>query len=253
MAKENNDKLSERIDREFKLTTLALNNRNTILLLALAILGFGIFSYKTLPKELTPEVVIPTIMVQTPYPGNPPVDIENLITRPLEKEIESVDGIEELNSTSSQGFSLILVEFNTDVDINKALQDVKDAVDKAERDLPEDLQNDPSVQDIDFSEFPIININLSGNYSVDALNEYGEYFEDEIEEISQISSVDIQGVNEKEVKVDVDPYKMEATGFTFRDIQTAIQNENVTMPGGELRFSRSKRSIRTIGEFEDVA
>jgi len=253
MAKENNDTLLERIDREFKLTTLALNNRNTILLLALAILGFGIFSYKTLPKELTPEVVIPTIMVQTPYPGNPPVDIENLITRPLEKEIESVDGIEELNSTSSQGFSLILVEFNTDVDINKALQDVKDAVDKAERDLPEDLQNDPSVQDIDFSEFPIININLSGNYSVDALNEYGEYFEEEIEEISQISSVDIQGVNEKEVKVDVDPYKMEATGLTFRDIQTAIQNENVTMPGGELRFSRSKRSIRTIGEFEDVA
>ncbi|MGM0530601.1 MAG: efflux RND transporter permease subunit [Bacteroidota bacterium] len=253
MAKENNDTLLKKIDKEFKLTTLALNNRNTILLLALAILGFGIFSYRTLPKELMPEVVIPTIMVQAPYPGNPPIDIENLITRPLEKEIESVDGIEELNSTSSQGFSLILVEFNTDVNIDKALQDVKDAVDKAERDLPEDLQNDPSVQDIDFSEFPIININLSGNYSIDALNDYGEYFEDEIEEINQISSVDIQGVNEKEVKVDVDPYRMEATGLSFREIESAIQNENVTIPGGELRFNRSKRSIRTEGEFEEVA
>src|SRR6056297_1200120 len=176
MASENQDKKSKfkKVIREFKLTTLALNNRNTILLLALAILGFGIFSYKNMPKELTPEVVIPTIMVQTPYPGNPPVDIENLITRPLEKEIESVDGIKELNSNSSQGFSLILVEFNTDVNIDKALQDVKDAVDKAERELPDDLRTDPTVQDIDFSEFPIININLSGNYSIDALNDYGE-------------------------------------------------------------------------------
>jgi len=251
MAKEN-DTLLKKIDREFKLTTLALNNRNTILLLALAILGFGIFSYNNLPKELTPEVVIPTIMVQTPYAGNPPIDIENLITRPIEKEIESVDGIKEINSTSSQGFSLILVEFNTDVNIDKALQDVKDAVDKAERELPEDLQTDPSVQDIDFSEFPIININLSGNYSIDALNEYGEYLEDEFEEIDQISGVDIQGVNDREIKVNVDPYKMEATGVSFYDIQTAIQNENVSIPGGELRFNRSKRSVRTIGEFEDV-
>jgi multidrug efflux pump len=252
MAKEDNNSLLKRIDREFKLTTLALNNRNTILLMALAILGFGIFSYNNLPKELTPEVVIPTIMVQTPYPGNPPIDMENLITRPLEKEIESVDGIKEVNSTSSQGFSLILVEFNTDVDIDKALQDVKDAVDKAERELPEDLQNDPSVQDIDFSEFPIININLSGNYSIDALNDYGEYFEEEIEAIDQISKVEIKGVNEKEIKVHVDPFKMEATGLEFRDIQLAIQNENVSIPGGELRFDKSKRSIRTIGEFEDV-
>jgi multidrug efflux pump subunit AcrB len=252
MAKEDNSIL-KKIDREFKLTTLALNNRNTILLLALAILGFGIFSYNNLPKELTPEVVIPTIMVQTPYPGNPPIDIENLITRPIEKEIESVDGIKEINSTSSQGFSLILVEFHTDVNIDKAQQDVKDAVDKAERELPEDLQNDPSVQDIDFSEFPIININLSGNYSIDALNDYGEYFEDEIEEIDQISKVEIKGVNEKEIKINVDPAKMEALGLTFFDIQQAVQNENVSIPGGELRFDRSKRSIRTVGEFEEVA
>ena len=239
-------------DREFKLTTLALNNRNTILLLALAILGFGIFSYNNLPKELTPEVVIPTIMVQTPYAGNPPVDMENLITRPLEKEIEGVQGIKEINSTSSQGFSLILVEFNTDVDIDKALQDVKDAVDKAGRELPDDLRSDPSVQDIDFSEFPIININLSGNYSIDALNGYGEYLEDEIEEIDQISKVEIKGVNEREIQINVDPYKLEAVDMSFMDIEGAIRAENVSIPGGELRFDKSKRSIRTLGEFEDV-
>jgi multidrug efflux pump subunit AcrB len=251
MAKDDNT-FKDKVIREFKLTTLALNNRNTILLLALAILGFGIFSYRNLPKELTPEVVIPTIMIQTPYAGNPPIDIENLITRPIEKEVESVQGIKEINSTSSQGFSLIMVEFNTDVDIDKALQDVKDAVDKAERELPNDLRSDPTVQDIDFSEFPIININLSGNYSIDALNEYAEYLEDLIEEVNQISKVEIKGVNEKEIKIHVDPYKLEAVGLSFMDIENAVRSENVSIPGGELRFNKTKRSIRTIGEFEDV-
>ncbi|HKL37734.1 MAG TPA: efflux RND transporter permease subunit, partial [Bacteroidales bacterium] len=234
MAKANDQHTPKKPDREFKLTTLALNNWNTIYLLAIAIIGFGIFSYNNLPKELTPEVVIPTIMVQTPYPGNPPVDIENLITRPLEKEIEGVKGIKEINSTSSQGFSLIMVEFNTDVDIDKAQQDVKDAVDKAESELPDDLRNDPSVQDIDFSEFPIININLSGNYSIDALNDYGELLEEQIEEIQQISKVEIKGVNEREIQINVDPFKLEAVGLSFMDIQSAIQSENISIPGGEL-------------------
>src|SRR6056297_226237 len=99
--------------REFKLSTLALNNQNTIFLLAVAIIGFGILSYRNMPKELSPEIVIPTILVQTYYPGNPPVDIENLITRPLEKEIETVKGIKEMTSTSAQGYSMVYVEFNT--------------------------------------------------------------------------------------------------------------------------------------------
>ncbi len=252
MAKDNQSFI-DKVVREFKLTTLALNNRNTILLLAIAILGFGIYSYKNLPKELTPEVVIPTVMVQTPYAGNPPVDIENLITRPIEKEIEGVQGIKEINSTSSQGFSLIMVEFNTDVNIDKALQDVKDAVDKSERELPDDLKTDPSVQDIDFSEFPIININLSGNYSIDALNDYAEYLEELFEEVNQVSKVEIKGVNEKEVKVNVDPYRMEAVGLSFAQIEAAVRSENLSIPGGELRFNKTKRSIRTIGEFEDVS
>lgn len=252
MAKDNQSFI-DKVIREFKLTTLALNNRNTILLLAIAILGFGLYSYKNLPKELTPEVVIPTVMVQTPYAGNPPVDIENLITRPIEKEIEGIQGIKEINSTSSQGFSLIMVEFNTDVNIDKALQDVKDAVDKSERELPDDLKSDPSVQDIDFSEFPIININLSGNYSIDALNDYAEYLEDLFDEVDQVSKVEIKGVNEKEVKVNVDPYQMEAVGLSFAQIENAVRSENLSIPGGELRFNKTNRSIRTIGEFEDVS
>src|SRR6056297_3169344 len=194
MDKSNNKSpFLEKVQREFKLTTLALKNKNTIFLLAVAIIGFGILAYRNMPKELSPEVVIPTVLVQTYYPGNPPVDIENLISRPIEKEVETVKGIKELSSTSAQGYSMIYVEFTTDVEIEKALQDVKDAVDNAKRELPNDLLQDPLVMDIDFSEFPILNINLSGDYSIEDLKGYAEYLEDEIETIFEISKVDIKG------------------------------------------------------------
>jgi multidrug efflux pump len=190
--------------REFKLTTAALKNRNTIFLLTFIIIIVGAISYKNLPKELFPEIVLPTVLVQNTYPGNTPLDIENLITRPIEKEIESVSGVKEITSTSAQDASLIFVEFNTDVNIKIALQDVKDAVDKAKSELPSDLLFDPLVQDIDFSEFPIININLSGDYSIEELKDYAELLEEKVESISEISKVEIRGIDEREIKVDVD-------------------------------------------------
>lgn len=145
---------SKKLQREFKLSTLALKNRNTVFLITVAIILYGIVSYNNLPKELFPEIVLPTVLVSTFYPGNPPLDIENLITRPIEKEVEAVKGIKEIRSTSTQDASLIFVEFNTDVDIKTALQDVKDAVDKAKSELPGDLLQDPAVEDIDFQNFP---------------------------------------------------------------------------------------------------
>ncbi len=205
--------------RDFGITTWALRNKNTVFLLMSILMFFGIYSYTSLPKELFPDIVIPTVMVQTIYPGNPPVDIENLITRQLEKEIESVDGIKELSSTSSQDVSNIFVEFNTDVDIKTALQDVKDAVDKAKNDLPSDLLEDPMVTDIDFTEFPIININLSGDYSINELKSYAEYLEDEIETFQEVSKVEIKGVTEKEIKVQVDQHKLDAVELSFGDIE----------------------------------
>jgi len=244
--------LKDTVIREFKLTTLALKNRNTIFLLAFIILLFGGISYKGLPKELFPDIVIPTIMVQTTYPGNAPIDIENLITRPLEKEIEGINGIKELSSTSAQDASMIFVEFNTNVVIEDALADVKDAVDKAKSELPNDLMFDPLVMDIDLTEFPIININLSGDFSLEELRAYAEYLEDEIESISEISKVELQGLNEKEIQINVDLYKMEALDLTFYDIEMAVQAENVSISGGEIKLGSTRRSIRTIGEFQTV-
>jgi multidrug efflux pump subunit AcrB len=249
---ENQNKKIDNISREFKLTTFALNNKNTIFLLLVILLGFGYYSYRALPKELFPDIYIPTVMVQTLYYGNPPVDIENLITRPIEKELESIRGIKKISSNSIQDASLIFVEFNTNVDINTALQEVRDAVDKSKRNLPNDLLEDPMISDIDFSEFPIININLSGDYSVNELKDYAEMLEDEIESIFEISKVEISGLNEKEVKINVDPHKLDSYELSFTDIENAVTSENVSISGGELRLGDSRRTLRVIGEFDDV-
>ncbi|MCE1201882.1 MAG: efflux RND transporter permease subunit [Bacteroidia bacterium] len=243
---------NDQLKRNFGPTTWALKNANTIFLLILILGAFGFYTYRSLPKELFPDIVIPTVMVQTIYPGNPPLDIENLITRELEKEIESVKGIKKMTSLSSQDASSIFVEFNTDIDIKTALQDVKDAVDKAKSNLPDNLMDDPMVSDIDFSEFPIININLSGDFSINELKNFAELLEDEIEALSEISKVEITGITEREVKVMVDPYKLQAVDLSFNDIESAIKNENLAMSGGEMLTGGVRRALRISGEFTDV-
>jgi len=246
--------LSNKVVREFKLTTLALKNKNTVYLLTLILLFFGIYSYRSLPKELFPEIVWPQIMVQTVYPGNSPEDIENLVTRPLEKELENVRGLKEITSISAQDASMIFVEFNTDVDLEDALRRVKDGVDNAKTELPPEGPQfpGPTAFDIDFSEFAIININLSGDYSVEELKYYAEQLQDEFERIPEVSKAMIEGVNDREIKVNVDLLKLEALEISFYAITNAIRNENVSMSGGEILLGHTRRTIRTVGEFEDV-
>ena len=242
--------------RYFKVTNLSLRNKTTVFILTTLLTLFGIFSYKSMPKSLYPDIVMPTIMVQTLYPGNSPADIENLITRPLEKEIKSVKGLKKLTSTSVQDNSSVIVEFNTDVELKVALQDVKDAVDKAKSDLPSDLDIDPMVMDIDFSEFPILNINLSGDFSLDELKIHAEYLQDQIEAFSEISKVEITGLLDKEIKVEVDLHRMEMSQVSFRDIEDAIAFENTSIAGGDVLIGDTRRMVRTSAEFtsaEEIA
>lgn len=238
--------------REFKLSTLSLKNRTSVLILTFIVAVFGVLSYTSMPKELFPEIVFPQIYVSTVYPGNSPLDIENLITRPLEKEIKPIKGIKVMRSTSVQDYSAILVEFNPDVDVEEALQDVKDAVDKAKKELPTDLDSDPSVMDIDFSEFPVMNVNLSGDYSIDDLKEYAEYLQDEIEEVPQISKVELKGALEREIVVSVDLHKIEPLQISLNDIENAIAYENMSISGGDLLADGSRRTVRVVGEFNKV-
>ena len=240
------------VDKEFGLTSLSLKNKITVYVLTLIIVISGIYSYVTLPKENFPEVEQPTVYVSTVYPGNSPEDIENLITREIEKEINTIEDVDNIQSTSVQDYSAIVVEFNVGVDVEDAVIDVKDAVDKAKSELPTDLKTDPDVFKFSFSEnFPIININLTDpTKSLDELNDYAEYLEDEIEKFQEISKVEIRGVDEKEVRVKVDPFKLEARKVSFNDIENAIAAENVTLSGGNVIADGLRRNVRVLGEFD---
>lgn len=241
----------EKVNKHFGLTTLSLKNRTTVMVLTLIVVVLGVTTYVTMPKESYPEVKQPIVYIGTGHPGNSPVDMENLITRPIEKELNTISDVVEIKSTSVQDYSTIIVEFTPETEIEDALTKTKDAVDRAKPELPSDLQADPNVFEMNFSEFPVMNINLSGEFSLEELNEYAEYLEDEIEKLSEISKVEIRGVDEKEVRINVDPYQMEARNINFGDIENAITAENVTLSGGNILDNGVRRSIRVIGEFDD--
>lgn len=248
-----NHQEKKNITREFGLSSLAVNNRTSIIILTLIIAILGITSYITMPKESFPEVVFPTIYVGTPYPGNSPVDIENLVTRPIEKEIKGITGVDKISSTSMQDYSTIIVEFTPEIDLSKALQDVKDAVDQAKSELPTDLDQDPNVFEINLQDLPIMYINISGDYSNDELKEYAEYLQDEIESMTEIQEANISGLLEREIRVDANPYKMDAMEVSFSDIESAIAAENLTISGGNIKTGDFRRSLRIAGEFTDAS
>jgi len=244
-----------KVEREFKLSTWSIYNKMTVFVIIAMIFFAGIFAYQSMPREAFPEIVVPEIYVATPYPGNSALDIEKLITRPIEKEINGISGVDEIVSTSIEGFSSIQVKFDFSVTPTEALRKVKDKVDAAmsDKDFPKDLPADPTVQELNFAELmPIMNINLSGEFSMDQLKEYGEYLEDEIEKVPEISKVDIRGIQDKEIEISVDLYKMQTSEISFNDIGGAIQNENMTISGGDLLENGLRRNVRVIGEFKSA-
>jgi multidrug efflux pump subunit AcrB len=235
--------------KEFKPTSWAINNKTSMYVLAFILAAYGFISYSTIAKEQIPEIEIPYIMVNTVYPGTSPADIENFITRPLEKNMKSIEDVKQITSNSVQDFSMIIVEFNTGIDIPEAKQRVKDAVDKTQTDLPNDLLTQPVVGEIDFSQIPIMYINVSGDYSLDNLKQYADKMQDNIETVPEVTRVDVVGALDREIQVDVDMFKMQAAMVTFRDIQNAIAYENMTISGGSIDMEGMSRSVRVVGEF----
>lgn len=238
--------------KEFKPTTWSIKNRTSIYLLIIFVSIVGVFQFVTLPKEQFPDIVIPTVYVQTIYVGNSPKDMENLVTIPIEKQLKGITGakINKIQSTSLQDFSAIIVEFETDVKTDVAVQKVRDAVDKAKTDLPTDLTQEPNVQEVSFSEFPIMYVNLSGNFDMMSLKKFADDAQDKLEELSQITRVDIVGAPEREFQINVDNFKMESAGITFSDIAGAVQRENVDISGGLLEVGNMKRTIQVKGQFK---
>jgi multidrug efflux pump subunit AcrB len=238
--------------KDFKLTSWSIDNRATIFVLTILITLAGLMSYLSIPKEQFPDVTVPQIFVTTIYPGASPSDMEQLVTKPIEKQLKGLTGVKKITSSSVQDFANIIVEFNTDLDVKDCKQKVKDGVDKAKRDLPTDLLEDPTITEFDISEIPIMNVNISGDFSLDQLKDYAERTQDKIEELRQITRVDIIGALEKEVQVNVDKYKLAAARLTFRDIENALAYENMTISAGNVDIGGMTRSVSIRGDFKNV-
>jgi multidrug efflux pump len=239
--------------KEFFATSWAIDNKISVYVLVFIISVFGLINYYTIPKEQIPEIVIPMIDINTIYPGTSPSDMENLVTRPLEKNLKSMSGVKKITSRSVQDFSAIIVEFNTGIEIKDAKQKVKDAVDKTKKDLPTDPSFiDPSVMEIDLSEIPIQYINLSGDIPLDRLKKYADDMQDRIESLKEITRVEIGGALTREIQIDIDMYKMKAASLTFRDVEQAVSLNNMTVSGGNIDLQQMSRSIRVVGEVTDI-
>ena len=232
------------------LTNLAIHHRLTVYVLMVLIVVAGASAYSSLPVESFPEVKIPLILVSTSYQGVSPADMETLVTRQLETEIRGISGIKEIRSTSSEGFSMIEVEFNPEVQTETALQRVRDKVDIAKSDLPPDIDDDPRVEDIDLSQIPVIIISLSGDIGPVQLKEIGEDLKDELEALAGVNRVEVIGGREREVHVFVDPRRLSSYELGLTDVVMAVSRENVTVPGGEIDVGRLKYLVRIPAEVE---
>src|SRR6187200_65973 len=231
--------------KEFKPTSWSIDNKTAIYIIAIIITIYGLMKFATMPKEQYPDIVVPTISVVTVYVGNSPKDIENLVTRPIEQELKGISGakVNKIQSTSQADYSLIIVEFDTDVKTEIAKQKVKDAIDKARAELPTDLTVEPDVQEFAFSEMPIMFVNISGDYDGIKLKQYADRMQDRIEELGEVNRAEIVGAPEREIQVNVDPYKMTSARVSYMDIENAIARENNDITGGLIGVGNMKRTL----------
>ena len=214
-------------EKEFKLSSWAINNKTTIYMAMVLVLFLGSSAYNNMPRENFPEIRETKIYISSVYPGNTAEDIEKLITDPLEDKLKTVSNVVEITSTSQEDYSMVIVEFDEGISVDQAKQKVKDEIDTqtSNEDWPtfNGAKVEPTIFELSMSEeMPILNINISGDYPVEKLKEFAEYLQDEIENLEEIKQVDIRGAQEKEVEVAVDIYKMMASSVSFSDIQGAV-------------------------------
>jgi multidrug efflux pump len=234
-----------------KIWSIAVENKTAVYLLMALIVIFGWSSYNGLPREAAPDIKIPLVIVATPYIGVSPVDIEGLITQPLERELKGLKDLKQITSVSKEGLSTIRVEFNTGIDIDEGLRRVRDKVNSARSQLPSDIL-DPVISEINFSEFPIMFVNVGGQVGLARLKKIADDLRDDIEAIPGVISADISGGLEREVQVNVDVYRMNAYQISFDDVANAIRGENLSIPGGSIDTKEKSLTVRVPGEFKEV-
>ena len=236
--------------KEFAPTSWAIDHGTSVGVLLFFIIVLGVFSYRIIPRESFPEIEIPTIAINTVYPGVSPADIESLLTRPLEEELSTISDIKDLTSTSVEGYSSIVAEFEASVNLDEALQKIREKVDLAKAELPAEAE-DPSILEFSFSEIPIMQVNLAGQYDLVRLKEVGEDIQERIEQIPSVLRVGIRGGLEREVQVDVQLDRLQFYGLSINDVIEAIRDENVNIPGGSIDVGSFTYLVRVDGEFDD--
>lgn len=241
--------------KEFGPSSWAIDNKTAIYVLIFLITVLGLISYNTLPKENFPDIAQSKVFVTTVYAGQSPQNIENLVTRQIEKQLKSLKGLKKVTSNSVQNVSIITAEFQANIKIKDAKIDVKDAVDKAKQDLPQNDPNlkEPVISDINVADLPILYINISGDYDLKRLKEYADILKDEIEGFKEISKVDEVGALTPEIQVNVDMNKMAAAQVSFGDIIQAIGSENILTTAGTIKTDGVRRSIDIKQDFKNAA
>jgi multidrug efflux pump len=241
-------------EKEFGPSSWAIDNKRAVYVLIFLITLLGYISYSRLPKENFPDITISKVFISTAYIGQSPQNIETLVTKQLEKQLKSLKGLKKVTSNTQQNVSIITAEFNANVNIRDAKQDVKDAVDKAKQDLPQNDNNlkESVVSDIDVADQPILNINVSGDFDLKKLKEYADNLKDDIEAMKEISQVKEVGALSPNIQINVDVNKMSAAQVGYGDIIQAIGNENIISSAGTLVSDGVQRTIDIKEDFKSA-
>jgi multidrug efflux pump subunit AcrB len=234
------------------LSDAAIGNRTTVGVLSAVIFIFGVYSYIVLPRESSPDVPVPYIVVTTVYEGVAPEDIESSVTIKIEKELGGLKGVKEITSSSAEGASIIVIEFLPDVKIDDAMQYVRDKLDVAKGELPQDAE-EPVLTEINIAEFPILMVSISGTVSPVRLKTIADRLEDAVEALPGVLNCDVLGALEREIRVEIDQDKLAAYGLTIPEIMNLIPAENVNISAGGLETPGTKFNVRVPAEFVDPA
>lgn len=232
------------------LVDAALRHRSTVFFLMVALLSLGLMAYLSLPREQYPDIDIPLILVYVPYPGAAPAEVESQIVIPIERELAGLEGLDDLFSNSKEGLAIITAEFDSGTDIDAALQKVRDRVDRAQVDFPDEAE-EPSLEEVSFSDVPVLQVHLSGEVGPVILEQLAEDLQDDVEILPGVLGAGIVGGRDRQVQVDVDPEKLRLHGLSLDDVVGAVGRGNASIPGGELDLGEVTYAIRVPGEVED--
>ena len=229
---------------------LALRRQSTVVALLIFIVVAGLYCYLTLPRESFPDITIPYVFVTTSYEGVAPEDVEELITIPIERKLKGLSDVEEIRSTSEEGLSQVAIKFLPKVDIDDALQKVRDKVDQAIADLPSDLPDDPVIEEVNLSDLPVIRVVLSGPFSLRRLKTFADELEDRIEAVPGVLDTELTGGLEREIHVEFDLDRVAAYNVPFSTLIDAVQRGNVNMPGGSMDIGPTKYLVRVPEDYK---